>query len=195
MNSVAQLIDESFEQGDTDFLPITTGAYLFLSGTSFRAIVNGEFIEEQIFNWTYSDEQRAKERWKPAQGKNPYESLPRMVLMTYQMPDQIREIASGGEFDEFDLNEFFAAKGDGDQAEFKHPSEVQKWLDLLRGGFAETTVDELKMGAKKPPMPYSDKPVEEHPDAQFWSCPRSRPAMRWRTCSGSGRTCSTTTTR
>ena len=34
-----------------------------------------------------------------------------MVLMTYQMSDQIREIASAGEFDEFDLNEFFAAKG------------------------------------------------------------------------------------
>ena len=64
MNSVAKLIDESFQQGDTDFLPITTGAYLFLSGTPFRAIVNGGFIEEQIFNWTYSDEQRAKERWK-----------------------------------------------------------------------------------------------------------------------------------
>lgn len=171
MNSVAQIIDESFEQGDTDFLPITTGAYLFLSGTPFRAIANGEFIEEQIFNWTYSDEQRAKEHWKPADGRNPYESLPRMVLMTYQMPDQIREIASGGEFDEFDLNEFFAAKGDGKDAEFKHPSEVQKWLDLLRGGFAETTVDMLKMGAKKPPMPYSDSRLKNILTHTFWFMP------------------------
>jgi len=171
MNSVAQIIDDSFEQGDTDFLPITTGVYLFLSGTPFRAIANGEFIEEQIFNWTYSDEQRAKDRWRPADGRNPYESLPRMVLMTYQMPDQIREIASGGEFDEFDLNEFFAAKGDGEDAEFKHPSEVQKWLDLLRGGFAETTVDMLKMGAKKPPMPYSDSRLKNILTHTFWFMP------------------------
>ena len=171
MNSVAQIIDESFEQGDTDFLPITTDAYLFLSGTPFRAIANGEFIEEQIFNWTYSDEQRAKERWNPTDGRNPYESLPRMVLMTYQMPDQIREIASGGEFDEFDLNEFFAAKGNGKDAEFKHPSEVQKWLDLLRGGFAETTVDMLKMGAKKPPMPYSDSRLKNILNHTVWFMP------------------------
>ena len=58
--------------------------------------------------------------------------------MTYQMPDQIREIASGGEFDEFDLNEFFAAEGTGDDAKFKHESDVQKWLDLIRGNLAET---------------------------------------------------------
>jgi hypothetical protein len=46
---------------ETEFLPITTKAYLYLSGTPFRALATGEFIEEQIFNWTYTDEQRAKE--------------------------------------------------------------------------------------------------------------------------------------
>lgn len=171
MSREARLVDEGLEQGDTDFLPITTGAYLFLSGTPFRAIANGEFIEEQIFNWTYSDEQRAKENWKPSQGKNPYASLPRMVLMTYQMPDQIREIASAGEFDEFDLNEFFVAEGQGDEARFKHESEVQKWLDLLRGSFSETTVDMLKMGAKKPPMPYSDSRLKNILTHTFWFLP------------------------
>ena len=70
---------------DEEIIPITTDHYLYLSGTPFRAISSGEFIEEQIFNWTYSDEQRAKENW---QGKNnPYLSLPRMVILTYQMPD------------------------------------------------------------------------------------------------------------
>ena len=80
MNSVAQLIDEGLKQYGADFLPITTGAYLFLSGTPFRAIANGEFIEEQIFNWTYSDEQSAKEAWpsehprqtKPLRGAAPH---------------------------------------------------------------------------------------------------------------------------
>ena len=46
---------------ETEFLPITTKAYLYLSGTPFKALATGEFIEEQIFNWTYTDEQRAKE--------------------------------------------------------------------------------------------------------------------------------------
>lgn len=86
-----------FEQGegieifDENEMPITTNAYLYLSGTPFRAIASGEFIEEQIFNWTYSDEQRAKEKWKGE--NNPYAMLPRMVLLTYQLPDSIREIA------------------------------------------------------------------------------------------------------
>ena len=50
----------SSSEHETEFLPITTRAYLYLSGTPFRALATGEFIEEQIFNWTYTDEQRAK---------------------------------------------------------------------------------------------------------------------------------------
>ncbi|MEA2014880.1 MAG: GIY-YIG nuclease family protein, partial [Thermodesulfobacteriota bacterium] len=91
---------EGLKDYDEDILPITTNGYLYLSGTPFRAIATGEFIEDQIFNWTYSDEQKAKQDW---QGENsPYACLPRMVLMTYQLPDAIREIAMQGEFDEFD---------------------------------------------------------------------------------------------
>ena len=139
---------------DEEVMPITTNAYLYLSGTPFRAIASGEFIEEQIFNWSYSDEQRSKQEWK---GKdNPYASLPRMVLLTYQLPDSIREIAMQGEFNEFDLNVFFTAEGTGTKAKFTYQDEVQKWLDLIRGAFLKTTIDNLKLGAKKPPMPFSD---------------------------------------
>ena len=139
------------------FLPISTSYYLYLSGTPFRAINSGEFIEEQIFNWTYSDEQREKYAWVGA--NNPYISLPRMVMMTYKMPDEIRQVALQGEFDEFDLNVFFSAKGKGDEARFIYENEVQKWLDLIRGQHLPTNIDDLKMQAKKnerPPMPYSD---------------------------------------
>lgn len=145
---------EGIEDYDEAEMPITTNAYLYLSGTPFRAIASGEFIEEQIFNWTYSDEQRAKCGWKKE--NNPYAALPRMVLMTYQLPDAIREIALQGEFNEFDLNIFFSATGLGDKSKFTYEDEVQKWLDLIRGAFMETTVDNLKLGAQKPPLPYSD---------------------------------------
>ena len=139
---------------DEEIIPISTNAYLYLSGTPFRAIASGEFIEEQIYNWTYSDEQRAKQAWKAA--SNPYAALPRMVLLTYQLPDAIREVAMKGEFNEFDLNVFFSAEGIGAKARFKYEDEVQKWLDLIRGAFMPTTVDNLKLGAQKPPMPFSD---------------------------------------
>lgn len=148
---------DSYNRGDAcdeTWLPITTSYYLYLSGTPFRALNSGEFIEDQVYNWTYSDEQRAKANW---QGENsPYAALPRMVLMTYRIPDSIRRIAMQGEFNEFDLNVFFSAKGKGKDARFVYEDEVQKWLDLIRGAYLETTVDELKLGAKKPAMPYAD---------------------------------------
>lgn len=148
---------EQYDRGnacDETWLPITTSYYLYLSGTPFRALNSGEFIEDQVYNWTYSDEQRAKANWQKE--NSPYAALPRMVLMTYRIPDSIRRIAMQGEFNEFDLNVFFSAKGKGTDARFVFEDEVQKWLDLIRGAYLETTVDELKLGAKKPAMPYAD---------------------------------------
>jgi len=162
---------EGIEYFDEESMPITTNQYLYLSGTPFRAIASGEFIEEQIFNWTYSDEQRAKEEWDNAKGYNPYLSLSRMVMMTYQLPDSITQIAMQGEFDGFDLNIFFSAEGECINARFKYEDEVQKWLDLIRGSFSETTIDNLKMGAKKPPLPFSHAPLLNVLNHTFWFLP------------------------
>lgn len=152
-------LEEADNAYNETFLPITTSYYLFLSGTPFRALNSGEFIEEQIFSWTYSDEQRAKESWKGS--GNPYLSLPRMVMLTYKIPDAIRQIAMQGEFNEFDLNVFFSAKptekNKPETARFVYENEVQKWLDLIRGSYLPSNVDDLKLGQdKRPPMPYSD---------------------------------------
>lgn len=158
---------------ESDFLPITTRAYLYLSGTPFRALATGEFIEEQIFNWTYTDEQRAKaefERAHPGQ-KNPYAALPQMRLLTYQMPDELLAIASGGEFDEFDLNAFFEAEGEGPLATFKHKDDVQKWLDIIRGNYAQQSAQHLKTGTR-PPFPYSDVRLLPYLQHAFWFLPK-----------------------
>lgn len=160
---------EGIEDFDEEIMPITTNGYLYLSGTPFRAIASGEFIEEQIFNWTYSDEQRAKQEWKG--DDSPYASLPRMLLLTYQLPDSIREIAMQGEFNEFDLNVFFSASGAVEMAKFTYQDEVQKWLDVIRGSFRETTIDDLKLGAKKPPMPFSDARLLNILSHTFWFLP------------------------
>jgi len=158
---------------ETEFLPITTKAYLYLSGTPFKALATGEFIEEQIFNWTYTDEQRAKEEFAAENpGKwNPYGALPQMRLLTYQMPDELVAIASAGEFDEFDLNAFFEATGEGRKAQFKHKSDVQKWLDIIRGGYAPRAVEHLKTGTR-PPFPYSDVRLLPYLQHSFWFLPK-----------------------
>lgn len=167
--------DEADNAYNETFLPITTSYYLFLSGTPFRAINSGEFIEDQIYNWTYSDEQRAKENWDGA-ADNPYAALPRMVMMTYRIPDSIRQIAMQGQFDEFDLNVFFSAKygekSKPETARFVYENEVQKWLDLIRGSFLPASVDDMKLGQdKRPPMPFSDTRLLNVLSHTFWFLP------------------------
>ncbi|HRD52080.1 MAG TPA: GIY-YIG nuclease family protein [Flavobacteriales bacterium] len=179
LGDVTTALSELSEK-ETDFLPITTKAYLYLSGTPFKALATGEFIEEQIFNWTYTDEQRAKEAFAAKMSsprlsgdpvkRNPYAALPQMRLLTYQMPEELIAIASAGEFDEFDLNAFFEAKGTGDKAQFTHKSDVQKWLDIIRGGYAPKDVEFLKTGTR-PPFPYSDVRLLPYLQHSFWFLP------------------------
>lgn len=166
--------DEADNAYNETFLPITTSHYLYLSGTPFRAINSGEFIEDQIYNWTYSDEQRAKENWVGS--GNPYLSLPRMVMLTYQIPDSIRQIAMNGEFNEFDLNVFFSAKVEKgekvENARFTYENEVNKWLQLIRGSYLPSNVDDLKLGQdKRPPMPYSDTRLLHVLNHTLWFLP------------------------
>ena len=177
-NEYGNVLDDFEEKLDElsgsekDFLPITTKAYLYLSGTPFKALATGEFIEEQIFNWTYTDEQRAKQLFskKHPEKWNPYAALPEMRLLTYQMPDEIVAIAQQGEFDEFDLNAFFEATGTGKMAVFKYKDDVQKWLDIIRGTHLPTQVDAMKMG-KRPPFPYSDARLLPYMQHSFWFMP------------------------
>ncbi len=173
-----QVLDDFEEKLDElsgseeDFLPITTKAYLYLSGTPFKALATGEFIEEQIFNWTYTDEQRAKQAFaqKYPDKWNPYAALPEMRLLTYQMPDEIIAIAQMGEFNEFDLNTFFEASGTGKSAFFKYKDDVQKWLDIIRGNYMPGQIDAMKMG-RRPPFPYSDVRLLPYMQHSFWFLP------------------------
>ena len=149
---------------DDAVMPITSDYMLFLSGTPFRAVNVGEFIDDQIYNWTYGDEQRAKADWDDSKGPNPYASMPEMILMTYQLPEACTQIALKGEQNEFDLNEFFRAECDLDDkgreiydtAHFIHENEVQRWLDIIRGKADISNEQQKAMGATKPVLPYYD---------------------------------------
>lgn len=156
------------------FLPITSMHYLYLSGTPFRALNSGEFLEDQVFNWTYSDEQAAKEHWDKSLGENPYAALPKMVMLTYKVPDSITANAAISEgYDEFDINEFFRAevheKGKMESAHFVYEEDVQKWLKMIQGNYMP--VDGLKLGAERPPMPYSDTTLLNVLSHTLWFLP------------------------
>lgn len=155
------------------FLPITSNHYLYLSGTPFRALNSGEFLEDQIFNWTYSDEQSAKESWTGKAEDNPYAALPKMIMLTYKVPDSITNVATNEGYDEFDINEFFRAeceeKDKPETARFVYEDYVQNWLKMIQGNYMP--VDGLKLGAERPPMPFSDTTLLNVLSHTLWLLP------------------------
>ncbi|MBK7186162.1 MAG: hypothetical protein IPH85_09590 [Ignavibacteria bacterium] len=130
------------------------------SGTPFRAIASNEFSEDQIFNWTYTGEQRAKREFCANNpGKwNPYGALPEMNLLVYKLPEKLLKVAVQGKRNEFDLNTFFAATGKGNCASFTYKDQVQGWLEWLRGQDVDSVVQALDEGMAKP-FPYADTNV------------------------------------
>lgn len=172
-------IDEKIEEEYSEDLLKNRGLnsdhFLYLSGTPFRAVATGEFLENQIFNWTYADEQRAKKGWDISDGPNPYEELPQIVMLTYQLPEKVREIATTTDQNEFDLNEFFKARKevriDGPHYVFEHENEVQKWLNIIRG--QESIFGGLtNQGDKSPILPFEDVNLLSYLNHTFWFLPR-----------------------
>ncbi|MCD7782032.1 MAG: DEAD/DEAH box helicase family protein [Methanosphaera sp.] len=154
------VIDEAHEGVDTyktdvAFDHIDRNFTLHLSGTPFKALASDKFPEDAIYNWTYSDEQSAKENWDKEED-NPYENLPRLNLFTYQMSEIISDILDDGikidgqtrEY-AFDLNEFFKTNSNG----FIHEESVDKFLDAL------TTQEKY---------PFSTKELRDELKHTFW---------------------------
>lgn len=133
------VIDEAHEGVDTlktdvAFDRIQRKFTLHLSGTPFKALASGKFNSDEIYNWSYADEQKAKAEWQGAEN-NPYETLPTLNMFSYQMSRMISDkVNQGAEIDgkdhdfAFDLNEFFSTN---EQGKFKYEKEVQKWITTL----------------------------------------------------------------
>ena len=134
------VIDEAHEGVDTyktdvAFEQIKRKFTLHLSGTPFKALANDKFNNDEIFNWTYADEQKKKRDWdENSVIDNPYQDLPELQMYTYQMSEIIKgEVSKGIDIDgetveyAFDLNEFFKVEN----GKFVHGSDVNKFLDAL----------------------------------------------------------------
>ena len=161
-------LDEGFRGNVEATLDLDVANYLYLSGTPFRALTEGEFLEDQVFNWTYSDEQRAKDAWDAGE-PNPYSVLPRMHLLAYEMPEKLREVAINNA-SEFSLTQFFATEKRGDKHVFVHEREVQKWLDLLRGQDI-TGLWANVANNQRPPLPYEDTNLLKALQHTVWYLP------------------------
>lgn len=137
------VIDEAHEGVDTyktdkAFDKIKRKYTLHLTGTPFKALAKGKFASDQIYNWSYADEQQAKLDWDENKegSSNPYEVMPQLNMYTYQvssmMADELKgkvKLDDGDQVDPaFDLNEFFKTKENG---KFVYDEAVDRFLDAL----------------------------------------------------------------
>lgn len=166
-NALDQANDTEAELINFDF-GLSARFHLHLSGTPFRAITNGEYAEDQVFNWTYIDEQREKTEADKAGGANPYAELPRMEMYTYAMGDAAGEWAEDGEFNGFNLNTYFKAKKVADDFVFEKPDYVASFLDLIRG--KKQQAGKIIEG-EGPPFPYEAARFKEAVQHSVWYLP------------------------
>lgn len=167
--------DEEVSEVD---LGLETSNLLYLSGTPFRAITNGEFTEDQIFDWTYVDEQQAKEGWNEADGSNPYLELPRMEIFAYELASAAADWAEDGEFAGFSLNDQFKATRNGPgrgapkpgECEFENSGRVSEFLEMLRGKLSDQMKSEIVAG-QKAPFPYESPTFKSAIRHSVWFLP------------------------
>jgi len=158
------IIDESHEATGTDnakmlFKNLRTNLTLHLSGTPFKALADRQFKSQQIFNWTYEDEQAAKENWDPLDGKNPYYELPRMNMFAYRLSSTLNATIGAGDY-AFDLNELFKTT----QGKFVYEDMVLKFLDNLFG-------INSKNNQNTRPFPFADTKIRDELRHTFWLLP------------------------
>ena len=98
---------------------------LTLSGTPFNLL--DSYDDEQVYTWDYVMEQTAKTKWsieKPDQ-PNPYESLPKISMYTFEMKNKDKY---ADETKSFNFKEFFRVDESG---KFVHENDVNGFLNEI----------------------------------------------------------------
>ena len=160
---------------DAAQLRLSAKNYLYLSGTPFRALTEGEFNENAIYNWTYPDEQQVKQTWGDDPHNdpdaNPYRELPQMHMYTYRLAELTAALEENPREDGmFDLSGFFAAKKTGSEYHFNDPVRVQEFLNMLRGHLTQSAIAKI-MDGPRPPFPYSDARFTDAIQHSVWFMP------------------------
>jgi hypothetical protein len=130
------IVDEAHEGTQTDLgrnvingLKNDKTKVLHLSGTPFNLI--DDYKEEEIYTWDYVMEQKAKAEWDTIHfgDPNPYASLPKMNIYTYDLGKLLNDFID--EAVAFNFKEFFRVEETGS---FIHRKEVNDFLNLICKG-------------------------------------------------------------
>ena len=127
------IIDEAHEGTQTPLAQSVIGGVkkdhtklLGLSGTPFNIL--DQYDEEQVYTWDYVMEQEAKYKWDETnpQKPNPYASLPKVSMYTFDIGEQFKATNYRDLLDKsFNFKEFFRVDKDG---KFIHEADVKQFL-------------------------------------------------------------------
>lgn len=131
---------------------------LELSGTPFNLL--DQFEEEQVYTWDYVMEQTAKKKWELEHPDkfNPYESLPKLSMYTFEMKNKER---FSDESKSFNFREFFRVDGEDN---FVYLDEVRTFLDNITNSDKQTN------------YPFSTKSYREELRHTLWLLPSVKAA-------------------
>lgn len=133
------IIDEAHEGTQTELSDIVlkqlikeNTKVLELSGTPFNLL--DQFDEDQVYTWDYTMEQQAKTKWKyeHPDEPNPYDSLPKMLMYTFEMKNKAKFM---DESKSFNFREFFRTD-ENEQLVYK--KEVNAFLDNITNKDSKT---------------------------------------------------------
>jgi len=155
------IVDEAHEGTQTELgknvmteLVKSTTKVLHLSGTPFNLLDN--YKEDEIYTWDYVMEQKAKMEWEEIHfgDHNPYASLPRLNIYTYDLGKLINNFVD--EDVAFNFHEFFRVNNEGD---FLHQKDVRYFLNLICKEDKESN------------YPYSTKEYRDNFRHSLWMVP------------------------
>ena len=104
--------------------------WLYLSGTPYR--IYKQFTRDEIYSWSYTDEQKAKEKYQ-SKLNNPYANLPQLKLFLINLKKDMKlSTTSYIDHDDkyFSFDEFFKC-AENNKHHFLNEEVVNKFLNLL----------------------------------------------------------------
>jgi len=119
---------------------------LYVSGTPLKALMSGEFLDEEIYNWTYADEQRKRKAEKDNNWETEiYRWLPEMKFHTFEVSEEAKKLTSCYTEEEgFTMLKMF---GSEDGQTFVDESAVKLFLDQVFGIGVRKTVSPIRTHA------------------------------------------------